>query len=377
MFVEPSFLTLKTSNQENHQSDPPVENRDVFIHDLKNVMTGALGYLSLARKRAADDPEVSQALTAVESILRGACKMTEYSLSKDGDTTVEDVSALDLISACAGICIPPGSIKLRITFTEDLPLVSGPVYRMKQLFNNLITNSVAALGGEGSLSIHLERELPERRKSDEARLKITISDDGPGVPDEIKDKIFDPGFSTRKHGSGLGLASSRELMDELGGEIFLKDDDSTGATFVLRVPGLDTIDPRSRSRVDLPSGHSGTILVLDDDPMILEIITEMLDHLGWRVVATTNGEQTLARYRDAKEGGEPFESVILDLNIPEGPNGLETGHMILEFDPEARIFLSSGQDTPLVKKPESEGFAGGLQKPYSLEELSEALRQEI
>ncbi|MGE9290133.1 MAG: hybrid sensor histidine kinase/response regulator [Puniceicoccales bacterium] len=359
-----------------NESDPlpgkfPVE-RDVFIHDLKNIMTGALGHLSLARRRVEKDLVVSESLTAVENILRGACSLAESALRSTEDSGPEDLSVLNVLSASVGICIPPEGFDLRLTYGEKLPLVRASRGKMQQLFNNLLTNAVHAMREGGRIRIHIDREGPGRRANDPTVLQVSIEDDGEGVPEALRTKIFEPGFSTRKGGSGVGLSSAKAWVEELGGRIDCEDCPGKGARFVVRLPGLRETDPRTEwvPRIPEKVEFSGRALVLDDDDMVQQIVEEMLEHLGWEVTSTSSGLETVRKYREAKESGIPYRFVILDLNVPKGLGGPETAHLIREYDPEARLYISSGQDTTVVNDPQEFGFAGSLKKPYTLEELS-------
>jgi len=358
---------------ETERQNGPVD-RDVFIHDLKNVMAGALGHLSLARKRVANDEAVSHSLTAVENILRGACSMAEVALSPKKPSLAEDLSVLDVISICAGICVPPEKISLRLTHGENLPLVLAPPDKLQQLFNNLLTNSVEAMEEGGTIKIHLGRESPDRRQDDPTVLRITISDSGPGISPEMREKIFEPGFSTREGGSGVGLASARDSLQQMGGEIFVDPEVNSGATFIVRLPGEKKVDPRTRPVGRPVMKSEGRVLLLDDDAMILEITEEMLNQLGWSVVICGDGREAAERYREAKEAGDPFDLVVIDLNVPRGIGGVEAADLIRQYDPKARMWVSSGQDAPIMNHPGDYGFSGSLRKPYSLEELSVILK---
>ncbi|MBC2604053.1 ATP-binding protein [Puniceicoccus vermicola] len=344
--------------------------REVFIHDLKNIMTGALGHLSLARRRAPRDPVLTDSLSAVENILRGACSMAEKAIRPVESSVPQDLSVLDVLSASVGICVPPEGYSLNLTYGENLPMVRAQLSKLQQLFNNLLTNSVHAMEKGGKISIHLEQELPARREDDPKILRVRVIDTGEGIPEELQDKIFEDGFSTREGGTGLGLASARDWLEQIGGEILLEDDSSGRTCFVVRLPGIDEVDPRTRPAVPVVKGSSGRALVLDDDDMVLQIVEEMLSHLGWDVVTSNNGTETVEKYRTAKEEGNPFQFVILDLNMPKGISGPEAAEIIREYDPDARLYISSGQTTTIVNDPAEYGFSGSLKKPYTLDELS-------
>ncbi|MEM0965592.1 MAG: hybrid sensor histidine kinase/response regulator [Verrucomicrobiota bacterium] len=367
-----------TSSQDDFPSEGQGLNESsVFIHDLKNILTGALGHLSLARRRAEGNVPVIESLGAVENILQGASSLAEMALRPNERHVPQDLSVLDVVGTSIGICIPPEGFSLRLTYEDKLPLVRAEVVPLRQLFNNLFTNAVQSMPGGGSIRVHFEREGPNRRKDDATILRVTIEDDGPGISEEIASRIFEPGFSTRKKGSGIGLSSARKWLDRIGGEITLNSGEGGGTTFLVRLPGLEKIDPRSRLPRSLGHGAAGRALVLDDDPLVLQIVEEMLDYLGWEVSATVDGRETIRLFEESVKEGDPFSLVVLDLRVPGGLGGVETAVEIRKFETGAKLFISSGEDTAKVMNhPEEFGFTGRLKKPFSLEELSRATAEE-
>ena len=362
---------MEPSNQPSPRPDAEDRERDVFLHDLKNVMTGALGHLSLIRRKVGDRAEVSNSLETVENILRGACRMAEGALAPPAPGTARPLSAIDVVGTCVGICVPPERVELRITHEDEIPMVRADEAGLRQLFNNLLTNAVQALDGKGAIRVRLERDRLARRKTDPRMLVVTVIDDGPGVPRHLREKVFERGFTTREGGNGVGLASAREWLTAIGGSISLDCPATGGSRFRVRLPAADEIDPRSKVPEAALARKSGRVLVLDDEPMVLEILEEMLLYLGFGVVATTDGRETVRRYEEAVRAGEPFDLVILDLNVPGGLAGAATAERLRRIDPGARLYISSGQryGAQLIA-PTRHGFAGSLKKPYSLEELA-------
>ncbi len=362
---------MEPSNQSAPRPDAEDRERDVFLHDLKNVMTGALGHLSLIRRKVGDRTEVSDSLQTVENILRGACRMAEGALVPPSFGTGGPVSAIDVAGACGGICVPPESAGLRITHEEEIPMVRADEAGLRRVFNNLLTNAVQALDGRGGIEVRLERYRPDRREADPRMLVVTVSDDGPGVPEDLRGEVFEYGFTTREGGNGVGLASAREWLTSIGGDISLDCPPEGGSRFRVRLPAADGIDPRSKVPEAAHARKAGRVLVLDDEPMVLEILEEMLLYLGFGVVATTDGRETVRRYEEAVRAGEPFDRVILDLNVPGGLAGAATAERLRRIDPGARLYISSGQRSgALMTAPAEHGFAGSLKKPYSLEDLA-------
>lgn len=364
----------------NHPSADPGRgegDRDVFIHDLKNVMTGVLGHLSLARKRAGPESGIGETLDTAENILRGACRMAEDILRPTAASAPrEELSVIDLVSGCAGVCVPPEGCELRIRYGSNVPMVRANPDKLRQVFNNLLTNAVHATGGRGRIEIEVDRLRPDRRRTDPRVLRVTVEDNGPGVAEEVRETLFEPGVTTRPGGSGLGLSTAREWLEAVGGSIgLLQPVSGRGARFFVDLPGSEATDPRSLPPSVPGVGEAGRALVLEDDPMVRSILCELLTHLGYDPVATSDGGETIERFREAKEAGEPFPLAILDLNVPRGMGGVATAGELRRIDPGARLFISSGQNAgPFMTDPAGHGFDGSLHKPYNLEQLAVALK---
>ena len=184
---------MEPSNQPAQRPDEEDRERDVFIHDLKNVMTGALGHLSLIRRKVGDRAGVSGSLQTVENILRGACRMAEGALVPPSSGEDGPLSVIDVVGTCVGICVPPGSVGLRITHEDEIPMVRADETGLRQLFNNLLTNAVHALEGEGGIEVRLERDRLDRRETDPPMLVVTVSDNGPGIPEDLRGSVFERG----------------------------------------------------------------------------------------------------------------------------------------------------------------------------------------
>lgn len=349
--------------------------RDVFIHDLKNVMTGALGHLSLVRHRVEKGRPVQESLDTVEGILRGACRMAEEALRSKASGGLRELSVVDTVCACAGICVPPEGVDLRIRYGRNLPMVRADIVKMRQLFNNLLTNAVHAIDGAGRIEIAMDREMPDRRASDPRVVRVTVTDSGPGIAPALRERIFERGYSTREDGAGVGLFSAREWLRSIGGEVFCEAPPSgTGGRLVVRLPGAETDDPRTVPLEPAAAGAAGRVLVLEDDEMVRGILGEMLDHLGCEMIATVDGRETVRLFKEAMQAGDPFRLAILDLNVPGGLGGVETAERIRKINPDIPLFISSGQEAGAVMNdPKGQGFAGRLKKPYSLEELAAIL----
>ena len=214
-----------------------------------------------------------------------------------------------------------------------------------------------------------------------ADIKISIKDDGVGMPQEIINKIFEPYFTTKDMGNGLGLASSYAIINKHGGLLNVKSNVNEGSTFHIYLPAsqkeIVKKGVESVSTSIIASG-SGKILLMDDDKDILEMAYNMLGFIGYNVVCATNGVETLNLYMDAIHNNEPFNAVIMDLTIPCGMGGKECIKKLLEFDPEAKVIVCSGySNNQILGDFKKYGFKGVLSKPFQIKEANELLQQLI
>jgi len=254
--------------------------------------------------------------------------------------------------------------------------------QMHQVFSNLFINAVQAMPLGGSIQVRAENQviapdsglaLPPGKY-----VAVTVADQGDGISHENLKKIFDPYFTTKQKGSGLGLATVYAIVTQHGGRITVDSRLGRGATFRLWLPaaegGLNTGKPAETHPL---TGH-GRILVMDDDILVREVVGKMLRKLGYEPVFAREGEEALALYAQGQNAGNPFAAVILDLTIPGGMGGVEAIQHLLAQDPQARALVSSGYaDHPIMASCQDYGFQGVIAKPYKISGLSEVLQKVI
>ena len=207
-------------------------------------------------------------------------------------------------------------------------------------------------------------------------VRITVTDQGIGIPPDHLPKIFDPYFTTKQKGSGLGLATTYSIMKRHEGHITVSSSLGQGTCFTLYLPASAVAStPSSEPVEDLISGK-GRILIMDDEDDIQDVLGEMLHHLGFDVDFASEGEQAVNDYARALDNDSPYTATIVDLTIPGGMGGKETLKHIHALHPEAKVIVSSGySNDPVMAHFQQFGFSGVITKPYNLEGLSKVLRQ--
>jgi CheY-like chemotaxis protein len=211
-------------------------------------------------------------------------------------------------------------------------------------------------------------------------IRIAVTDHGNGIPAENTDRIFDPFFSTKQEGSGLGLATSFSIARQHGGHISVASKLGSGSTFCLYLPAsTETVSPKQDTKDGMTPLGKARILVLDDEKGVRETAGRMLKHIGYKDVEfAVDGVEAVKLYKAALESGKPFTVVILDLPVLGGMGGKETVKKLLKIDPAVKAIVSSGYvDDPVMARYGEYGFSGVVAKPYTIPELRKAVQDVI
>jgi CheY-like chemotaxis protein len=189
-------------------------------------------------------------------------------------------------------------------------------------------------------------------------------------------KIFDPFFTTKEKGSGLGLFMAYSIIKNHDGAITVESKVGLGTTVTIYFPAVtDNISIEENQKEEIFFG-TGKILLMDDEDLVTNMASKMLQKLGYEVEIAYSGEEALERYREAKRNHLPFRAVIMDLTIPGGKGGQQTIKEILAYDPDAKVIVSSGySNDPIMAEFKKYGFQGCVVKPYRIQDLSKALYQ--
>jgi len=205
-------------------------------------------------------------------------------------------------------------------------------------------------------------------------VKVSIRDHGIGIPGEHLPKIFDPYFTTKQYGSGLGLATSYAIINKHCGSITVESKLGHGTTFHLFIPGSGEKEAEQDPPRAVPLNGQGRILVMDDDETLRDVASAILKSLGYTTCTAKDGKEAVASYEAAMDAGEPFDAVIMDLTVPGGMGGKEAVGMLLKIDPGAKVVVSSGySNDDGIANYTSYGFSGVVPKPYNRKQLGEAI----
>ena len=263
---------------------------------------------------------------------------------------------------------------------DDLWPVNIDEGQVSQAINNLIINADQAMPEGGIIEVRAENvvitkdfgiPLPPGEY-----LKISIKDQGVGIPEKYLQKIYDPYFTTKQRGSGLGLATTYSIIRKHDGYIDLESKVGVGTIFYMWLPAaLKECEEEEEKLCTMVKGE-GRVLLMDDEECILEAAGEALQYLGYTVDCARDGQEAIEKYKKELESGTPFDVVVMDLTIPGGMGGKEALQMLREIDPDVRAIVSSGYSTSQVMAEyQKHGFCGVVTKPYSIEELSATLNK--
>jgi CheY-like chemotaxis protein len=287
-----------------------------------------------------------------------------------------------VLKASCRFAVTGSNIQCEFDLPNDLLPVDIDAGQINQVINNLIINAQQAMPEGGTIHVKAENIVSSEKMAKQGLIvnegefvRITIRDNGVGIPAQNLGKIFDPYFTTKEQGSGLGLATSHSIIKKHGGYITVESTQGKETTFYIYLPASPRNDESRRSDGKSAFKGKGKILIMDDEDMIREITGELLQNLGYQVEFAKNGSEAIDLYREAQGLGKPFDAVILDLTIPGGMGGKEAIKGLLEIDPKIKAIVSSGySNDPIMAEFREYGFNGVIIKPYRLTELSQTLQ---
>jgi len=287
------------------------------------------------------------------------------------------IALQELVKESANFVLRGSNVKCEFSFPADLWNVEADEGQISQVLNNIIINATHAMSGGGTVQMYCGNVVVDQSDPLVAKGKyilISIMDHGTGITKKHLSKIFDPYFTTKKKGSGLGLSTSYSIVRSHGGHITVESFPGIGTTFKIYLPaseGGKTPDCAEEARFITGKGR---ILVMDDEEAVRDVTQGMLESLGYSVTLAKDGMEAIEIYKMAMASGAPFDSVLMDLTIPGGMGGMEAVRRILEIDSKAKAIVCSGySNDTIMANYNSYGFRAVVPKPYSLKQLSSAI----
>ena len=378
-------ITEKKKLWEEAQKGQRIESLGVLAggiaHDFNNLLGGIFGFIDLARMVSKEPQTVHYLEEALQAMGRARGLTRQLLTFAKGGAPMRRTGPLQpLLHETARFTLSGSNVSFRVEMPDDLPLCDHDPDQIGQVFNNILLNAQQAMpaGGvieaKGTVVTLKAGEHPTLAPG--SYLRISIKDHGVGMPPEIQSRIFDPFFTTKQKGSGLGLAISYSIMARHGGAIEVESEPGKGATFHLYLPASD----RTAVAPGDPTGAfhcgSGTILVMDDEEVILGMLAPMLSRLGYTATCVKEGTAAVAAFTEARTAGKPFAAVLLDLTVPGGMGGKEAVGLLRAIDNTVPIFVISGYaEDPVMADPRKYGFTDSIAKPFTLGDLARLLER--
>jgi PAS domain S-box-containing protein len=352
-----------------------------IAHDFNNILTAMLGNIGLAKMFSEGDVQTMEVLTEAEKAFGRARDLTQQLLTfAKGGAPIRRVGSLaPVLRDASRFALTGANVRCECNIPEDLWSASFDAGQMSQVVNNLVINAKQAMPDSGIIRIRAENAQIERGQVVSLRrgkyVKITVSDTGCGIARENLAKIFDPYFTTKRKGTGLGLATTYSIVKRHHGHIDVESLPGRGTSFYVYLPASEEPAPTTEEISPLPPpvGH-GRVLLMDDDPAIRQVGGRLIVALGYDVQFAEDGNEAIARYIEARWSGEPFAAVILDLTVANGMGGRECIKKLRDIDPTVQALVSSGySNDPVMAEHKKYGFCGVVAKPYQMKDLGDAL----
>lgn len=352
-----------------------------IAHDFNNYLTGIFGYVELVRNRLNKD-NAEKEIRSLDKVLKisdNAKSLTQQLLTfaKGGDEKRVVTSLDDIIHSSVNFSLRGTSITPHIDIDKNLRKCFCERTQIAQCIDNLVINAIHAMPAGGELSITGRNVDSCPLLQDEGPfIELTITDTGSGIPESIREKIFDPFFSTKTEGHGLGLATVFSIIKNHDGKIDLQTEEGKGSSFIIYLPSTDSeIQYKADTEEETEMG-SGHILILDDQEYINDILKEKLISLGYVPIVTSTSQEAYNKIREDKASGQDIIACILDQTLPGDDPGHEIARKIKDINTDIILFASSGYaESDVMMNPKKYHFADCIKKPFDTEALSKMLNK--
>ncbi len=355
-----------------------------IAHDFNNLLTAIIGNIGLAQLTSSVDTKTGNILGAAEKACLRAKSLTEQLLtfSKGGQPIREAASLQDVVRESSQFVLVGTNVKCEIDYPENLWLADIDKGQISQVIQNLVINARQAMSAGGNIYIKMRNVDEKKRKAlnllGSRYVEMEVRDEGPGIEKKDLENIFTPYFSTKKEGSGLGLAVTYSVIEKHKGLILADSTVGQGTTFHLYLPASSKSSVAFETEGALVQGDVAHILLMDDETAIQEVAKAMLEKLGHRVSVVGDGRQAIEVYKKALENNDKFDAVVMDLTIPGGMGGKEAIKVLRQIDPQIVAIVSSGySNDPIMASYKEFGFNAIMSKPYTVSELAIALQKAL
>ncbi|MFL6583533.1 MAG: response regulator [Chthoniobacterales bacterium] len=382
-------VTERKKNEEERMTKSKLESLGTLAggiaHDLNNILTVISGNIGLAQIEA---PENSGSLLSFLSKAGQAAQHAAHLSSQlltfsKGGAPLKKVSGIgDLVTHAGDFALRGSNLRADVDISVDLWKAEIDAGQIEQVLNALLLNAREAMPRGGTIHVRARNveltgasgvPVPPGRY-----IKVSVTDRGAGIPEELQHKIFDPYFTTKPSATGLGLAISYSIVKKHGGLLHLEQTSLEGSTFVfyLRATERDNASDEMQTPLRPFKFNHQRVLVMDDEDAIRELTSQLLGTLGYEVTAVPDGQEAVKLYARALRSGENYQVVILDATVRGGMGGVATIERLRGMDPNVNAIICSGySDEAALSEFLAYGFRGALPKPFTRSQLADALQR--
>ncbi|MBU0992672.1 MAG: PAS domain S-box protein [Proteobacteria bacterium] len=371
---------LQTQIQQSHKMEAIGTLAGGIAHDFNNVLSVIVGNISHALSIINNDGEMHDILSDVLQGTKQAQNLTHQLLTfaKGGEPIKKPGNINTILEESAKFVTSGAKSRCDFKLADDLWIADIDSGQINQVISNLVINADQSMPNGGTIRIKSENTSLQSDSSIPLPagpyIKISIEDQGIGIQETLISIIFDPYFTTKQKGSGLGLTTAYSIIKKHGGHITVYSELNRGTVFNIYLPASSK--PFQKTEISERSTHhgQGKILIMDDQESILKMIEKMINRMGYEAETVTDGREAIDLYQKAYDVQKPFDLVILDLTIPGGMGGMETMTELIKIDPDVKAVVSSGYSSdPIMANYQDYGFCGVVPKPYAKENLAELL----
>lgn len=380
-------VTEKHKLQEAHRNHHMLDSLGVLAggiaHDFNNLMCGLFGYIEIARVLS-KDPALTPYLDEAIGVIHRTRGLTDQLLTfSKGGCPVKSVQPLfPFVKESANFALSGSNVCASFEIDPDLWPCEIDKQQFAQVIDNLVINAKQAMPNGGKLEIRASNitldHQSELSLSTGPYVKLDIKDHGKGISKENISKIFDPYFTTKPKGHGLGLATSYSIINRHDGLITVESQQDVGTIFSIYLPATPSEIPSSATEPTTVHLGKGTIILADDEKAILDVCENLLKDFGYDVLCTQDGQGAIALLKKSLQTQHPISAMILDLTIPGGTGGKEALPQIRNLDPDLPVFVASGYaDDAALANPLTFGFTDSIRKPFTRAELASVLEKHL